>query len=143
MEETQDTQLTTDTGDTQDTAEDTTETVETTEDTETFSRTYVEKLRDENAKLRVRAQNTDELSHRLHRALVEQTGRLASPDDLEYDEQHLTDPEALNTAIDQLLNDRPYLKSRTPKGDVGQGRRGAAEQPVNFLGIMKMALKSG
>ncbi|MEZ5211275.1 hypothetical protein [Gordonia sp. (in: high G+C Gram-positive bacteria)] len=46
---------------------------------EMFSREYVEKLRQENGKYRQRAQRADDLAHRLHRALVEQTGRLADP----------------------------------------------------------------
>lgn len=115
------------------------ETVDTgaAEETETFSRSYVERLRDENAKLRVRAQRSDELGHRLHRALVEQTGRLADPADVEFDPEHLDDTEKLTAAIDSLLSAKPHLRSRTPKGDVGQGNRGQAEQPINLLATLK------
>jgi hypothetical protein len=111
------------------------------DDADTFSRAYVERLRDESAKLRVRAQRADELAHRLHRALVEQTGKLADPADLEFDPQADTDlfdnPDALNAAIDGLIAAKPHLRSRTPRGDVGQGIRGRAEEPTNLLGILK------
>lgn len=123
--------------------EDVTEAVDETvvesgaESADTFSRSYVENLRDENAKLRVRAQHTDELSHRLHRALVEQTGRLADPSDLAFDHEHLSDPDKLTADIDALLETKPHLRSRTPKGDVGQGNRGKPDDPVSFLSVLK------
>lgn len=120
--------------------EDTTQPVEpdTTEESEdVFTRAYVETLRDENAKLRVRAQGADELRHRLHFALVERTGLLADPSDLEYSEDHLADPESLTGAIDALLESKPHLRNRTPRGDVGQGVRGAVEQPASLLSILK------
>src|SRR5688572_6233589 len=62
---------------------------------ETFPRSYVEKLRDESAKHRQRASDRDTLAQRLHGALVAATGRLADPSDLTFDEDHLTDPDAL------------------------------------------------
>lgn len=134
-----------------DTAVDTTETAaETTGATagtaETFSADYVRQLRDEAAKLRVRAQHTDELRARLHTELVRATGKLADPNDFPYspeDADLLDDPEALNAAIDALLAEKPHLRSRTPRGDIGQGKRGTADNPVNFLDILKMAQRSG
>ncbi|OBF39231.1 hypothetical protein A5724_08820 [Mycobacterium sp. ACS1612] len=118
------------------------ETVNTDEENaDTFSRSYVEKLRDENAKLRVRGQRADELAHRLHTELVRATGRLADPADLEFDPTRdadlLDDPEALNAAIEELLQQKPHLRSRKPIGDIGQGVRGTAKEPVNLLGILK------
>ena len=91
------------------------------EDPDTFPRDYVEKLRDENAKYRQRAQKADDLAHRLHNALTDATGRLADPSDLPYDESHLDDPEALETAISELLAKKPHLGSRKPSGNIGQG----------------------
>lgn len=88
---------------------------------ETFPREYVEKLRDENAKYRQRAQRADDLAQRVHRLLVERTGRLADPDDLEFNEDHLDDEEALTAAVDTLLDAKPHLATRKPRGDVGQG----------------------
>lgn len=88
---------------------------------DTFPRSYVERLRQESAEARVRAQRTDELAQRLHGALVSATGRLADPTDLVFDEAHLEDDVALNAAIDDLLARKPHLGSRVPRGDVGQG----------------------
>ena len=93
----------------------------TDEEQDTFPRDYVEKLRDENAKYRQRAQKADDLAHRLHNALTAATGRLADPSDLPYEESHLDDPEALETAISELLAKKPHLGSRKPSGNIGQG----------------------
>ena len=94
---------------------------EPTEEQDTFPRDYVEKLRDENAKYRQRAQKADDLAHRLHNALTAATGRLADPSDLPYEESHLDDPEALQRAIQELLEKKPHLGSRKPVGNIGQG----------------------
>lgn len=107
------------------------------DDSDVFPRDYVEKLRDENAKLRVRAQSADDLRHRLHHELVRATGRLANPAELAFDSSHLEDPDALDSAITATLLDRPYLASRTPRGDVGQGNRGSTDQPVSLLAHLK------
>ena len=93
----------------------------TPDEPETFPRDYVEKLRDENAKYRQRAGQADELAKRLHRLMVERTGRLADADDLPFDQAHLDDEDALNTAIEDLLARKPHLASRRVVGDVGQG----------------------
>lgn len=97
------------------------EDVEPTEDPDTFPRDYVEKLRDENAKYRQRAQQVDEYAERLHTALTAATGRLQDPSDLSFDQSHLDDPEALETAIQELLANKPHLASRKPSGNIGQG----------------------
>lgn len=94
---------------------------EPTEEQDTFPRDYVEKLRDENAKYRQRAQQVDEYAERLHNALTAATGRLQDPSDLSFDQSHLDDPEALETAIQELLANKPHLASRKPSGNIGQG----------------------
>lgn len=104
---------------------------------ETFSAAYVKQLREENAKARVKAQRADELAHRLHTELVRATGRLADPGDIEYDAEHLDDGDKLTAAIDSLLEAKPHLRSRTPKGEVGQGVRGTAEEPASLMSILK------
>lgn len=103
---------------------------------DTFDRAYVEKLRREAGDARVRAKDRDDLAHRLHTALVAATGRLADPSDLPYDENHLTDPDALTAAVDDLLTRKPHLAPRRPRGDVGQGV-GAAGQTVDLAGILR------
>jgi hypothetical protein len=39
-------------------------------------------------------------------------GQLADPTDLEFDEDHLDDPDALAAAVDDLLARKPHLASR-------------------------------
>lgn len=104
---------------------------------ETFSREYVQKLRDESAKHRTRAQRTDALAARLHTALVTATGRLTDPTDLTYNETHLDDPAALTAAIDELLSRKPHLASRRVSGDVGQGATGVGEA-VDLAGMLRV-----
>jgi hypothetical protein len=102
-----------------------------------FPREVVERLRHENGKYRQRAQQAGGYAQRLHTELVKATGRLADPTDLEFDESHLEDPDALAAAVDELLARKPHLASRKPAGDIGQGQRGAASEPFSLLGLLK------
>lgn len=105
---------------------------------ETFSRAYVEKLRKENAKYRERAGKTDELARRLHEALVAADGRLADPADLEFNEEHLDDPEALAAAVAALIERKPGLRAQQLGGDVGAGKRGTpAKAPADLISIIR------
>ncbi|OCH82293.1 hypothetical protein [Gordonia sp. UCD-TK1] len=104
------------------------------EDPDTFPRSYVEQLRQENGKYRQRAQRADELANRLHRALVEQTGRLQDPSDLPFDETHL-EGDNLTAAIDELLAKKPHLAARRVAGDVGQGAS-VGKGDVSLLGLL-------
>ncbi|SBS76503.1 conserved hypothetical protein [uncultured Mycobacterium sp.] len=115
----------------------TSEDVVATEDSETFPRQVVEDLRQENGRYRQRAQRADDLAQRLHTEMVKATGRLADPTDLAFDETHLDDPDALTAAVDDLLARKPHLATRKPTGDIGQGHRGGASQPVSLLQILK------
>jgi hypothetical protein len=90
------------------------------DDPETFPRDYVEQLRNENAKYRQRAQQADDYAQRLHVELVRGTGRLADPTDMPFDAEHL-EGDNLSVALDELLASKPYLASRKPVGDIGQG----------------------
>ncbi|WP_432789320.1 hypothetical protein QYM46_13405 [Brevibacterium sp. K11IcPPYGO002] len=108
----------------------------TDEEQDTFPRDYVEKLRDENAKYRQRAQKADDLAHRLHNALAAATGRLQDASDLEYSPEHLDDPEALDTAITELLEKKPHLGSRKPSGSIGQGVS-AGGTTVDLAGLLR------
>jgi hypothetical protein len=107
------------------------------EDPDTFPRSYVEKLRGQNARYRERGKQADLYAQRLHLELVKATGRLADPSDLEFDEDHLDDPDTLAAAVDDLLARKPHLASRKPAGDIGQGQRGAASEPFSLLGLLK------
>ncbi len=114
---------------------DDTEQTTTEEEPETFPREYVEKLRDESAKHRTRAQRADDLAARLHTALVTATGRLADPSDLPFEESHVDDAEALTVAINELLSRKPHLASRRVTGDVGQGVTG--DSSVDLAGMLR------
>ena len=97
---------------------------ETTSDAdkpETFPRSYVEDLRQENGKYRQRAQKADTYARRLHTELVRATGKLADPTDVPFDETHLDGSDALTAAVDDLLARKPHLANRRPTGDIGQG----------------------
>lgn len=109
---------------------------DTDDDAETFPKSYVQKLRDENARYRQRAQRSDELAHRLHRALVAADGRLADPTDLEFDDGHLEDSEVLTAAVDELLRTKPHLAARKPAGDIGQGASGG-NSTVDLAGLLR------
>lgn len=117
-----------------------TDTESTTDDdteADTFPREYVEQLRQENGRYRQRAQRADELAHRLHAEMVRATGRLADPADLEFDEDHLADPDKLTAAVDELLEAKPHLASRRPAGDIGQGQHGNGGGEFSLLGMLK------
>ena len=109
---------------------------ESTDEPDTFPRDYVEKLRDENAKYRQRAQRADDLAHRLHTALVAATGRLQDASDLPFDQNHLDDPDALTEALDELLESKPHLSSRKPTGSIGQGVSDA-HATVDLAGLLR------
>ncbi len=111
--------------------------VTTTEETEpdTFPREYVERLREESARYRTRAQRADDLAHRLHTSLVAATGRLADPGDLDFDDAHLEDDAALEAALDDLIARKPHLASRRPRGDVGQGV--SSVSAVSLAGLLR------
>lgn len=106
-------------------------------DTDVFPREVVEKLRQENAKYRQRAQHADTLAERLHTELVRATGKLADPTDLPFSPEHLDDPDALAAAVEDLLARKPHLAARRPSGDIGQGNRGSAPAPFSLLDVLK------
>ena len=107
------------------------------DDAETFPRDYVEKLRKEAAEARVKAKRADDLARELFTAKVTATGRLADPSDLAYDEALVADADALNAAIDALLDAKPHLASRTPRGDVGQGPTGGDASHVDLAAMLR------
>lgn len=110
---------------------------ETEQESDQFPRSYVEKLRDENAKYRQRAQRADELAHELHRSRVEATGRLADPTDLEFSDEHLDDADKLTQAIDALLTKKPHLAARKPSGNIGQGPVSRNTSTVDLAGLLR------
>ena len=108
------------------------------EQQQTFDRAYVEKLRKESANYRDKAKRAQELEQRLHDALVAKDGRLADPADLEFDPEHLDNPEALSNAIATLVAKKPGLRAQRLSGDVGAGVREKPKPPTtDLLTIMK------
>lgn len=107
------------------------------EEPETFDRPYVEKLRREAAESRVKAKRADDLAAALWTARVTATGRLADPSDLVMpDDADPLDEDAVTTALDDLLERKPHLASRKPRGSVGQGATTGAE-PVDLAALMR------
>ncbi|WP_281712131.1 hypothetical protein [Dermacoccus nishinomiyaensis] len=106
------------------------------DDADAFPRAYVDKLRKEAADARVKAKDRDDIAARLHTSLVAASGRLADPSDLPFDEAHLSDPDALTGALDELLARKPHLASRRPVGDIGQGVS-AVTSSVDLAGILR------
>lgn len=103
---------------------------------DTFPRSYVEELRQENGKYRQRAQQGDAYAQRLHTELVRATGRLADPTDLPFDVDHLADADKMAAALDDLLARKPHLANRRPLGDIGQGASPSAGS-VDLAGLLR------
>lgn len=123
---------------TPETAPDASEAQEAPQDAqETFPRAYVERLRQEAAEARTRAKKADEYARELFTARVAATGRLADPTDLPFDAGHLDSPDALNAAIDALLDAKPHLASRVPRGNVGQGAGTASHDEVDLAALLR------
>ncbi|WP_425309094.1 hypothetical protein AADG42_10145 [Ammonicoccus fulvus] len=101
------------------------------ETADTFPREYVEKLRSEAAEARVKAKRADTLARELFVARVAATGRLADPSDLDFSDELLADPAAMDAAIDDLIARKPHLATRTPRGSVGQG----VSEPSNTVNL--------
>lgn len=93
---------------------------------ESSSETDVSKLRSEAASWRKKFRDAETEIDTLRRALftakVRETGRLADATDMEFDADALNDKDALESAINELLETKPHLKART-FGNVGQHDR--------------------
>ena len=104
---------------------------------ETFTRVYVQRLRDEAAKHRIKAKRADDLARELFTSRVAALGRLADPTDLVYDEVLFdADAPALEAAVDELIARKPHLANRRPSGDVDQGAREQG-QTVDLAGMLR------
>jgi hypothetical protein len=92
---------------------------------EVFSREYVERLRAENARHRVKARHADDLARSLVTAYASETGRLHDPTDLPYSEELLKDGkpdrDQVAAAVAALVQAKPHLARLMVTGDVGQG----------------------
>lgn len=111
---------------------------------DTFPREYVEKLREEAAGHRVKAQRADEAVSRLTAATIEKVtaGVLADPSDLPVtddltDDDGWPDPEKIEAAARDLVARKPHLADRRPAGDVGQGPRGDEVETVGLAALLR------
>lgn len=105
------------------------------QDKDTFSRDYVENLRNESAGHRTKA---TEYAKRAHAALVKADGRLVDPDALPFDVAHLESETGVTDAITALIEAKPYLNANRVGGDIGQHDEGKpAGGEVSLLGIMQ------
>jgi hypothetical protein len=102
---------------------------------ETYDEKYVERLRRENAAERAKAK---ERQDKLNRVTIAQgASKLANHEDLLlhnpdadiYDDAGDVDTTKLAEAVDELLEEKPYLAARKFGGDVGQGNRGKETKP--------------
>ncbi len=110
---------------------------DTPEQPETFTREYVQQLRDEAAKHRIKAKRADDLARELFTARVAALGRLADPTDLPYSKELFdADAPTLESAVDELIARKPHLADRRPSGDVDQGARDTA-QGVDLAGMLR------
>lgn len=116
------------------------ETEETdTEDNENSGNDQIAEVRREAAGYRTKLRDTEahlqRVQSELFHAKVAATGRLADASDMPVNVELLDDGDALNTAIDELLQSKPHLKARS-FGGIGQG-----EQPerssVSLGGILR------
>ena len=110
---------------------------------ETFPRDYVEKLRKENADMRVRAKRADDLQARLLDATIALAtqGLLADPSDLPRTDDLLDDDgypsvDKITAAAHDLTARKPHLALRRPSGDIDQGAR-QEPQTVTLAEILR------
>ena len=111
---------------------------------ETFDRDYVQKLRNENSKYRVRSKKADDLAHALVAAFASETGRLHDPSDLAYsdellDEQGMPSRDQVAAAVETLVSAKPHLAKIRVTGDVGQGVQGQSDNMPSFGALLKQA----
>lgn len=109
------------------------------DDGRTFDSEYVRGLREEAKSNRLSAkaaeEKADAYARQLHTEYVRSLGRLANPEELAYDPEHLESPEKLNAAIDDLIARKPYMANRipVPGSNIGQGQQGSPVAPPPSL----------
>lgn len=111
---------------------------EGTNENETFSREYVQSLREEAATYRTRAKNADTYREALWAARVKEDGRLVDADDLPMpDDADPLDADAVSAAVDELIERKPHLKRREAAGVVGQGLTDSQDNSVSLTSWLR------
>lgn len=117
---------------------DTTGTGET--EPKTFDQAYVDKLRKESGDYRVKAKDLGDraaaLAAEVHEYRVKSLGLLADPSDLPYSPE-LDSIEAVESAVNALIQAKPHLRARRAGGDVGQAHEGSSSTDFSLLGMLK------
>lgn len=112
------------------------------DDAETFPRAYVERLREESAGYRTRAQRADEATSRLTQSVVREATAdlLADPADLLLSDELLTDgwpdPEKVRAAAEVLVATKPHFRKVVTNPDVGQGPR-REDEGVSLAALLR------
>jgi hypothetical protein len=116
---------------------------DTQEAVQTFDAEYVKSLRAEAAEYRVKAKRADALAKQALTALVKADGRLIDPSDMEFSEDLLSkdgtvDAQALEAALDALIDAKPHLARKRPTAPLAQGVRAHKSEP-NLLQLIQAA----
>lgn len=100
----------------------------------------IARLRRRIARYRTRAREAEQYAEQVARELwterVAALGLLADPADLPYDPDALHDPDAIRERAEELLQQRPHLRSRRIPGHVGQ-RLQPGEPAVSLASILR------
>lgn len=105
---------------------------------ETFSREYVQSLREEAATYRTRAKSVDKYREALWASRVKADGRLVDADDLPMpDDADPLDADAVSAAVDELIERKPHLKRREAAGVVGQGLTDPQDNSVSLTSWLR------
>lgn len=112
------------------------------EEPATFPRSYVEELRDEASRHRVRAKRAEDLAALVVTAWAAETGKLADATDLPVsddlmDEDGMPDRAKVVAAVDELVTRKPHLRSTRPAGNVGQGARSETTAPISLAAMLR------
>jgi hypothetical protein len=108
---------------------------------QTFDRDYVEKLRTKSANYRLRAKEAESQVDTLQRALfqerLQRLDLVVDPEAVPFDPELLESDDTLKQHLEQLLEDKPYLRKRKTGGNIGQHTNNDHSSPVSLLGMMK------
>lgn len=108
---------------------------------QSFSREYVEKLRNKGANYRLRAKESEQRLETVQRALfaerVQRLDLVVDPQEVPYNAELLDSEEELLEHIEELLTAKPYLRKRKAGGDIGQHDKHTDGGGFSLLGALR------
>lgn len=112
------------------------------DDQTTFTAEYVKELRDEAAAHRVKSKRVDDANVRLATSYASATGRLVDVDAFTFTddmlgEDGLVDEAKVRTAVDALIEAKPYLARRTPITPIAQGVQPEAPETPGLFALIR------